>query len=424
MTDKPLKDDLLDDLPVPPSQAETARPETTRAESTRAEPTTPSDSPKPASSGLSIGVWLSAIALLLSIGLMAGGLWLWSQYQDLLKQQEAVALRSGEGLRALHENIDGLTTRIDQQVLSEVESIRSEQKSMDAQQVRLRDSVNEVKSMATNDRKPLVLSETEYLLKLANERLTFMFDADTAITALQSADAGLASLDDPSLIDIRSQLAREIGALQALPRPDVTGLAVRIADLGKRVDILPLPGRDALLGADRSSAPEAAAVDDSHDRDWREAANKVWGDLRKLVVVRHQSRDQHEVLTPKESYFLRENLRLKLESARLSLLQRESDAYRSDLDTARAWIDRYFVADSVEVAQMLYAIDDLAAAEIEVKRPDISGSLRLVRLMRAQIVGMADGLKKAREELGQPKPDHLPSAPSPEVAPPVMEPAQ
>ncbi|MCB1737785.1 MAG: uroporphyrinogen-III C-methyltransferase [Gammaproteobacteria bacterium] len=407
MTDKPLKDDLLDDLPEPPP---------------RTEPT-PSDSPKPASSGPGIGIWLSAIALLLSVGLMAGGLWLWTQYQDLLKQQEAVALRSGEGLRALHENIDGLTSRIDQQVLSEVESIRSEQKSMDAQQVRLRDSVNEVKSMAANDRKPLVLSETEYLLKLANERLTFMFDADTAITALQSADAGLASLDDPSLIDIRSQLAREIGALQALPRPDVTGLAVRIADLGKRVDILPLPGRDALRGADHSSAPEAAAVDSDHDRDWREAANKVWGDLRKLVVVRHQSRDQHEVLTPKESYFLRENLRLKLESARLSLLQRESDAYRSDLDTARAWIDRYFVADSVEVAQMLYAIDDLAAAEIEVKRPDISGSLRLVRLMRAQIVGIEAGLEKARKELGQTKADRPPGAPAPEAASPVMEPA-
>ncbi|MCB1734047.1 MAG: uroporphyrinogen-III C-methyltransferase [Gammaproteobacteria bacterium] len=407
MTDKPLKDDLLDDLPAPSMPADPV-------------PSDADEANKATSSGPGIGLWLSGIALILSVGLMAGGLWLWSQYQDLLKQQEAVAARSGEGLRVLHENIDGLTSRIDQQVLSEVEAIRSEQKAMDATQVRLRDSFNEVRSLTTGDRKPLVLAETEYLLKLANERLTFMFDAETAITALRSADAGLAALDDPALIDIRSALAHEIGALQALPHPDISGMAVRIADLGKRVDSLPLPGRDALRGAERRTDNDEASTGTGHDRDWREAANKVWSDLRKLVVVRHQSRDQHEILSPRESYFLRENLRLKLESARLSLLQREPEAYRDDLSTARAWIDRYFLADSVEVAQMLYAIDDLATAEIKVQRPDIGGSLRQVRLLRARLIGTEAGLAKAQEDRNK----AAAATEHPASIPPVMEPAQ
>lgn len=403
MTDKPLKDDLLDDLPEPKAAA--------------TEPTPPAERSAP-ESGSRIGLWLSGISLVLAVGLMGGGIWLWVQYQTLLDKQQAVAMQSSESLRSLGENLEGLTSRIDGEVVARVETLRSEQVAMEQSQNRLRDSVNEVKALAVGDRKPLVLADTEYLLKLANERLTFMFDTETSVTALQSADAGLASLEDPDLIEIRAQIAREIDALRAVPSPDIAGMAVRLAALGDRVDELPLPGREALRGADEAAPAATGNADRAHDRDWREAADKVMNDLRKLVVVRHRTRDQHEVLTPRESYFLRENLRLKLESARLSLLQREGDGYRGDLATARGWVERYFVADSNEVRHMLASIDELAAQPIEVERPNITASLRQVRLLRARLLGEEAGRAKAAAERAEA------SVPAAAIEPASMEPAR
>jgi uroporphyrin-3 C-methyltransferase len=52
------------------------------------------------------------------------------------------------------------------------------------------------------------------------------------------------------------------------------------------------------------------------------------------------------LLSPEQSFFLRENLKLKLLNARLGLLSRQIDSVRSDLATASVSLGRYFDASS------------------------------------------------------------------------------
>ena len=52
------------------------------------------------------------------------------------------------------------------------------------------------------------------------------------------------------------------------------------------------------------------------------------------------------MLSPEQSFFLRENLKLKLLNARLGLLSRQIDAVRSDLGSASISLGRYFDASS------------------------------------------------------------------------------
>ena len=48
------------------------------------------------------------------------------------------------------------------------------------------------------------------------------------------------------------------------------------------------------------------------------------------------------LLSPEQSFFLRENLKLRLLNARLGLLSRQTDTVRADLLSANAWLLKYF----------------------------------------------------------------------------------
>jgi len=88
------------------------------------------------------------------------------------------------------------------------------------------------------------------------------------------------------------------------------------------------------------------------------------------------------LLSPTQAFFLRENLKLRLLSARMALLTRDEVSFRRDLKTSQDWLKRYFDVRSDAAAQALVALQRLAASNIVIEMPDISGSLEAVRNYR------------------------------------------
>jgi uroporphyrin-3 C-methyltransferase len=85
------------------------------------------------------------------------------------------------------------------------------------------------------------------------------------------------------------------------------------------------------------------------------------------------------LLTPDAIYFLRTNLTLQLQAARLALLRGEQAVFQQSLDDAAAWLELYFDADSAQVGGALQTIAEIRAGVFDVAAPDISESLRLLR---------------------------------------------
>ena len=85
-----------------------------------------------------------------------------------------------------------------------------------------------------------IKAEVATLLLSAGEELQMRGDPALAVQALQQADGRLRLLQDPRLITVRQEIAREIAALRAVPQPDTAGMAVALASMAESAERLPL----------------------------------------------------------------------------------------------------------------------------------------------------------------------------------------
>jgi uncharacterized protein HemX/uroporphyrinogen-III synthase len=219
------------------------------------------------------------------------------------------------------------------------------------------------------------LAEIEQVLAIANQQLQLAGNVRAALLALQLAEARLARTDRPQFVPIRRALARDIERLKTLPVLDLPGTSMRIDTLAAQVDALPLAfderaerdgvAKDAVPPADRSF--------------WARLSSEVWSELRQLVVVRQVNNPEPPLLPPSQAYFVRENLRLRLLNARLSLLTRDEAGYREDLRTAQRWIQRYFDPRSKQTVEALNQLKQLSSTTLSFEMPSITESLEAVR---------------------------------------------
>jgi uroporphyrin-3 C-methyltransferase len=217
------------------------------------------------------------------------------------------------------------------------------------------------------------LAEIEQVLAIASQQLQLAGNVRAALLALQLAEARLAKSDRPQFLPVRRALARDIERLKALPVLDVAGMSARIDGMVAAVDSLPLAFDE------RSERPAAAAKEVADKGFWSRLGSEVWDELRQLVVIRQVGSNEAPLLPPPQAYFVRENLRLRLLNARLSLLARDEAGYREDLRAAQAWIQRYFDGRSKQAADASAQLKQLSATSISFEMPTITESLEAVR---------------------------------------------
>jgi uroporphyrin-3 C-methyltransferase len=221
------------------------------------------------------------------------------------------------------------------------------------------------------------LAEIEQVLAIASQQLQLAGNVRAALLALQLAEARLAKADRPQFVPVRRALARDIERLKAAPVLDIAAMSSRIDSLVAGVDSLPLAFEERMV-----PAKEKAPVQDGGF--WSRLGSEMWSEVKQLVVVRQVDGSEPPLVPPPQAYFLRENLRLRLLNARLSLLARDEAGYREDLRAAQAWIRRYFDVRSRHGADALAQLKQLSAASISFEMPTISESLEAVRGLKSR----------------------------------------
>jgi len=317
---------------------------------------------------------LTLIAVILAAGL-AALFWLDAR-QRIGGTQEELARR----LRDIEGDVREArsTARQSQELLREAQAkigqLESRLAESQSQQLALEALYQEL----SRNRDEWQLAEIEQVLAIASQQLQLAGNIRAALLALQLAEARLARADRPQFVPIRRALARDIERVKALPAVDVAGMSARIDALVAAVDSLP-------LAFDERSEREPAAKSGPADAErgfwsfWSRLGSEIRSELRSLVVVRQVNPPDPPLLPPTQAYFLRENLRLRLLNARLSLLMRDEAGYREDMRAAQAWVRRYFDTRSKQTADALAQLKTLSSALLSFEMPSISESLEAVR---------------------------------------------
>lgn len=312
---------------------------------------------KPADNRL---LWGAVIILLLVI--LAASAWFYQQIQLQQQQQSAAVTGLQAELSALAD--------ADEQTERQLSTLQNDQRGLADKIEKL--LAREALTSADLER-TWALQESEYLLTVANQRALLAHDVDGALQALQMTDDHIKALADYRLHPLRALIAEEIMALEALADVDTAGIALKLQTAAKRVKSLRVKkGPEVAKAETNTDTTEMVA-----DSNWKQAMGDIWQQLRSLVVIRHDQSGEAAVLVPEQRYFLYQNLRLQLESARLALLNADNASYQHSISTAADWLREYFTGDERDA--LLSTLENLQSQQIKVSVPDISGSLNWIK---------------------------------------------
>jgi uroporphyrin-3 C-methyltransferase len=323
------------------------------------------------------GVFMSLVALALSV--IALGLIGWQWYAgrgtvETLRQELARRLADADtqikAMRVIADKASEASTEA-QVKLGVLENRVAESQS---QQIALEALYQEL----SRNRDEWAYAEIEQSLLIASQQLQLAGNVKAALIALQNADTRLQRMERPLLTPLRKAINRDIERLKALPYIDTVGIAVKLDNVMTAVDTLPLAMELRPTQERAAEAPSEPAAGP-----WQRFVREAWGELKQLVRVQNVDQPEMPLLAPQQTFFLRENLKLRLLGARLSLLSRDQGSYRADLQAAREWLTHYYDTHDKAVANAQSTLRNLYESDISIEMPDITATLDALRTVRA-----------------------------------------
>lgn len=339
--------------------------EPSKAESKPAEPTKPAEpnkvefEEKQGKRGVKLGTVAIVLSLIFGGALTYKMLEQQSEYQTQIAQlqnqlEQAQSAMKQELSQVKEETIEKATT-----VTHKAEVVLGQQqKSIESLQL----AVADVKGRRPND---WLLAEADYLVKLAGRKLFLEHDVESATQLMESADQRIAALNDPSLVGLRKAMANDITKLRVVPLVDRDGLVLRLTALQQQVDKLPLA--NALL-------PEAAAVEKqqvSEDiANWQDNLMTSLKDFSEnFITFRTRDGNVIPLLSPQQHFYLKENIKAKLETAIKAVYQEQGEIYTTSLETADKWAMAFFNQDDNSVKEFNKTLSQLSKQDIQVEYP-------------------------------------------------------
>jgi uncharacterized protein HemX len=220
------------------------------------------------------------------------------------------------------------------------------------------------------------LAEIEQMLSFASQQLQIASDVNSALTALNNIDQQLIRLNRPELISVRQALTQDINTLKSTPYVDVIGMTAKLNSLISSVERLPL-----LVDAGHNPKGSPFKANPDHNMAQRFGA-EVWHEFKQLIQIRRIDQPDVILLSPEQSFFLRENIKLRLLNARSALLLRNEEAFRADITATVRYLQQFFDAKAPATDHAIKVLRQLESQPLAIALPDLSASLNAVRSAR------------------------------------------
>jgi uroporphyrin-3 C-methyltransferase len=249
-----------------------------------------------------------------------------------------------------------------------------------------RGQVEELLQSLARSRDENVLADLDAAIRVAQQQSAITGSAEPLVLTLKQADERLARYNQPRLERVRRAVTQDLERTRAAGVTDITVLTIRLDEVIRQIDELPLlsaperRSKAAAVAAQAASAPvqgasgpqAESAWDNRLRQAWGEFGGRIWTEARNLIRVTRIDQPEAMLVAPEQAFFLRENVKLRLLNARLALLSRQFDTAQSDLRDAQSALDRYFDRSARRVVAASELVREVAgqARLVSVPRPD------------------------------------------------------
>ncbi len=238
------------------------------------------------------------------------------------------------------------------------------------------DALQTLYDQLAENREATAVAEVEQLLTIANQQLQLAGNVKSALLALQAADKRLEPLELPRATQLRATLAIEIEKLRALPQVDVMAMSAQLEKLASLCTTLPLI-------SERQPTLNQAAVHKNVSKfkqmnTLQKFAFSVWDDIKNLVTVEHIDKPEPPLLSADLTFYLRENLKLRLLTARIALLQHDEASYSADIKTINDWLSQYYDTKHPNTIKALGMLKKLSDNNVGIELPQLTESIAAV----------------------------------------------
>ena len=338
--------------------------------------------------------WVRWAVLVLSL-VSAGGLWLAWQAQTRVQalEQELVRRQQTSQMQATEAR---LLARQAQELSRESVARTALLESRLTEVSQQRTQIEELIKTLSTSRDENLLSDLEASLRVAIQQSSLTGSAEPLVVALQSADSRLVRAAQPRLDNVRRAVAKDLDRVRGTRVADLNALTLRLDEATRLVDEAPLLNSPEAARAQPAAVqakpqasprkPKAASLQSSapkaqddapgwheHAYEWLSQAGQViWHETRNLIRVTQINRPEGMLISPEQSFFLRENIKLRLLNARLALLSRQTVIAANDLQEVEASLPRYFDTQSRKTQLLRSMLADVAkqSTQTTVPRPD------------------------------------------------------
>lgn len=294
----------------------------------QADPATPKTVPR--------GVIMSLAAVALAALLASGFLW-----QKLASIQEQLARQSAD---TGAQSLEARAAAKQAQELARETAARVAVFDARLSEVALqRTQLEELMQSLSRSRDENLVVDIESAIRLAQQQAQLTGSVEPLLAALRSAAQRVARAAQPRLTPLQRAIARDIERIKSAAFSDTPGLLVKLDELVRLADELVLA--NAVASAPATGSPKRQGTD-AVPVWWQRSLQVVFDEARGLLRVSRIEQPEAALLSPEQSFFLRENFKLKLLNARLGLLARQLESSRADLAAASLSLNKYFDATS------------------------------------------------------------------------------
>ncbi len=297
--------------------------------------------------------------------------------QELVLRQRDIQQQATEARMLSQQTLEGLRESV-----AKVSLLEARLSEVGVQRGQLDDLIVSL----SRSRDENIVVEIESALRVAQQQSLLSGSAEPLVAVLRQSEDRLARYNQPRLEGVRRAIARDLDRIRKVGIADVGGLLIKLDEVVRMVDELPAlsspaPRRPAQparteSGQTRSAKGAAAAASAASTpssgamswwpswasaKGWDQLGDTIWSEVRSLLRVSRVENPEAMLIAPEQSYFLRENLKLRLLNARLAMLSRQFDTAQADLRTAVSAIERFYDTGSRRTQLALELLRQIAA---------------------------------------------------------------